>query len=135
MKKRIEVVAAVIRNNDKYLCAQRKDYGELAKKWEFPGGKIELGESNEEALIREIKEELDITISVQAFLTTVNHEYESFHITMHAYLCEITEGNLTILDHIDAKWLTVTEMIEYDFAAADHPIISKLNNIKDIVSY
>ena len=132
MKKRIEVVAAVIKKGDRYFCAQRKDYGELAKKWEFPGGKIEQGETHQEALIREIQEELNTKISISSFLITVNHEYESFDLIMHAYLCDIIEGSLSIMEHIDAKWLTLNEMNEYDFAAADLPIITELKYMKMI---
>lgn len=126
MKKRIEVVAAVIQKDGKYFCAQRKNAGELAKKWEFPGGKIEANETHQQALIREIKEELSADIKVNGFITTVDHEYSGFILTMHAYNCEIVNGDLTISEHLDSKWLTVDEMSNYDFAAADLPIIKKL---------
>lgn len=124
--KKIEVVAAVIKKGDKYFCAQRKDYGELAKKWEFPGGKIEPNETREQALIREIKEELDTDVKVTRFITTVNHQYNSFFLTMHAFECEVVSGKLQILEHLDSKWLSKHEMSEYDFAAADLPIIQVL---------
>lgn len=128
MKKSIEVVAAIIRKDDKIFCAQRADKGELAKKWEFPGGKIESGESHQEALIREIKEELNTDISVDNFVLTVNHEYNSFILTMHCYECKVISGYLTIGEHIDSKWLTLVEMLEYDFAQADVPVIQHLIN-------
>ncbi len=127
MKKRIEVVAAVIKKDNTYFCAQRKDQGELARKWEFPGGKIEKGETQAEALKREIKEELNTSIEVKDFLITVNHEYDTFNLVMHAYECEVIEGDLDITEHLDKKWLTKEEMVAFDFAAADLPIIDILN--------
>ncbi|AUD65812.1 DNA mismatch repair protein MutT [Tenericutes bacterium MZ-XQ] len=131
MKKSIEVVAAIIRKEDKIFCAQRADKGELAKKWEFPGGKIELGESHQEALIREIKEELNTDIKVNDFILTVKHEYNSFILTMHCYECEVVSGSLNISEHIDSKWLTLLEMTNYDFAQADIPVIQHLINRLD----
>jgi len=128
MKKNIEVVAAIFKKNDRYFCAQRKDQGELAKKWEFPGGKIEVGETHTEALVREIKEELNTDIIVNEFLMTVHHEYYGFILTMHCYMCEISKGTLTISEHLDSKWLTIEEMGKMDFALADIPIISKLKS-------
>lgn len=130
MKKMIEVVAAVFRDGDKYFCAQRKDKGELAKKWEFPGGKIELNETHQQALVREIKEELSADIKVNEFIMTVVHEYNSFILTMHAYECKVDSGELIISEHLDSKWLTIDEMGSYDFAAADLPIISELKSLK-----
>lgn len=126
MNKQIEVVAAVIRQGNKYFCAQRHNKGELANKWEFPGGKVEKNETKEEALIREIKEELNTTVKVLDFLITVKHQYISFELTLHAYLCEVTEGQLEISEHLDSKWLGKNEMTQYDFAAADLPIIDIL---------
>lgn len=124
--KKIEVVAAVIKKGDKYFCAQRKDFGELAKKWEFPGGKIESNETKEQALIREIKEELDTEINIIKYITTVYHQYNSFFLTMHAFECEVVTGELEISEHLDSKWLSKHEMGAYDFAAADIPIIEAL---------
>ncbi|MDD3122476.1 MAG: (deoxy)nucleoside triphosphate pyrophosphohydrolase [Candidatus Izemoplasmatales bacterium] len=130
MKKHIEVVAAVIERNGTYFCAQRKDQGELAKKWEFPGGKVELGETKEEALIREIKEELDSLITVDQFLMTIHHEYNTFVITMHCYKCTLIKGTLVLSEHINSKWATVEKMRSIDFAQADKPIIEMLQNNK-----
>lgn len=124
--KTIEVVAAVIKQGNQYFCAQRKDQGELAKKWEFPGGKIELGETHKEALSREIREELSTEIIVKDHILTVEHQYKSFFLIMHAYECEIVHGELAISEHLDSKWLTKAQMSEYDFAAADLPIIEVL---------
>ena len=83
--KKIEVVAAVMKNGDKIFCAQRKDAGPLAKKWEFPGGKLEVGETPKEALKRELNEELNINVDVGEFIMTVEHQYPTFFITMHAF--------------------------------------------------
>jgi 8-oxo-dGTP diphosphatase len=126
MKKQINVVAAIIQDGDRYLCAQRKDHGELAKKWEFPGGKIEIGESNQQALVREIKEELNLDINVNELIGTVNHEYQSFYLVMTCYKCSIISGEIILVDHLDFQWLSVKEMRSYDFAAADVPIFDKL---------
>lgn len=129
MKKRIEVVAAVFRKGNKYFCAQRKNSGELALKWEFPGGKIEQGETHQQALTREIKEELSTEIKVNDRIMTVEHEYNGFILTMHAYYCEILQGQLVISEHLDSKWLSTSEMDDYDFAAADIPIINKIKSL------
>lgn len=134
MKKQIEVVAAVFSKGNKYFCAQRKDKGELAKKWEFPGGKIEENETHQDALAREIKEELSAIIKVNDFIMTVVHEYNGFVLTMHAYHCEIIEGDLIISEHLDSKWVTLEEMGNYDFAAADLPIVKKLVDLKQMIS-
>ncbi len=127
MKKRIEVVAAVIKDGDKYFCAKRKNEGELAKKWEFPGGKIESGETHQDALIREIKEELNTEIQVNDFLITINHEYKTFFLEMHVYNCTVKKGDLIISEHLDSKWETIKEMLNMDFADADIPILKRLS--------
>ena len=125
--KYLEVVAAVFINEDnKIYCTQRGNKGLLALKWEFPGGKIELGESHQETLIREIKEELDTVIAVGNLVTTVKHQYESFHITLHAYYTEVISGELTLSEHIDSKWCDKSELLELDWAEADIPIILEL---------
>lgn len=126
MKKQIEVVAAVIKKENTYFAAQRKDEGELARKWEFPGGKVEKGETHQEALRREIKEELNVDIKVTDFLTTVVHEYKSFIITLHAYYAEYVSGDFKPNEHLDTKFLTKEDMKDYDFAEADLPIIKVL---------
>lgn len=122
-KKTIEVVAAVIKINNKYFVAQRANKGELALKWEFPGGKIEHNETPENALIRELYEELNITIKVKDYITTVFHEYNSFHLIMHAYYAEIIDGTIIPNEHLDFKWLDKSQILELDLAAADIPIV------------
>ncbi|VEU79906.1 (deoxy)nucleoside triphosphate pyrophosphohydrolase [Haploplasma axanthum] len=128
MKKHIEVVAAVIKKDNKYFCAQRKDSGELAKKWEFPGGKVEAGETPEQALKRELMEELEIDIKINKFIMTVEHEYNSFELTMHAFLCE-TDKEIVLTEHLDSKWLLIDQLSDLDWAAADLPIVDKLKEV------
>ncbi|MDY0372441.1 MAG: (deoxy)nucleoside triphosphate pyrophosphohydrolase [Sphaerochaetaceae bacterium] len=122
--KHIEVAAAVFIQHNKVFAAQRKNEGELALYWEFPGGKLEHGESGEEAAIREIKEELSAEIAVVKYLTTVVHQYTTFKITLIAYLCEVTSGNLTISEHIASRWLAKEELHTVEWAAADLPIVA-----------
>lgn len=126
--KQVEVVAAIIQHNDKILCVQRGEnkLPYISKKYEFPGGKIEPGESKEETIIREIKEELNMEISVIKEFITVNHEYPDFILTMHSYICSCETTSLTLTEHIDYKWLSISEMDQLDWAAADIPIVNKL---------
>ena len=118
-KKHYEVVAAVIVEDDKVFCCQRGPKGECAFNWEFPGGKIEHGETHVEALVREIKEELNCLISVNKYITTVNHEYNTFSITMHVYLCSLISGEPTLLEHKSSLWCDKNKLKELDFAEAD----------------
>ena len=130
--KRIEVVAAVILRGEQVLCVQRgispRDY--VSKKWEFPGGKIEAGEAGEVALAREIAEELHLHVQVTDRLITVDHTYPHFHITMHAYQCQIVDPTqvLTLTEHLDHRWLTPdsADFGALDWAAADVPIVDLL---------
>lgn len=127
MKKHLQVVAAIIKRDDKYFVVQRNNKGELALKWEFPGGKVEINETHEQALIREIKEELGIDINVIKFLKTVNHEYNTFKIALHGYLCEIKDySKLVLNEHVDSKWLKCNELSNLDWALADIPIVEEL---------
>lgn len=126
MKKHIEVVAAVIKSGDTYFAAQRNNKGELALKWEFPGGKIEKGETNEEALIRELKEELEITVDVIKHIKTVYHEYKTFNLTLHAYKCNLRSDTINLKEHLDSKWLTKDKLFDVDWAEADIPVVEIL---------
>ena len=122
-KKQIEVVAAVIKEGNKVFCCQRGNKGECAYKWEFPGGKIEDGESKEEALIREISEELKCTIKLEKYIITVSHEYNTFLLTMHVYLCTLIDGMPVLSEHIDSMWCKPNELAKLDFAEADLKIL------------
>ncbi len=127
--KHIEVVAAVIIRNKKVFCAQRTDSGETAKKWEFPGGKIEAGETREQALEREIQEEFSTQVAVGTWLATSDHQYRSFSISLHAYLCEVRDGTLLPTEHLATRWIDREELSTVDWAAADLPIVEKLREI------
>ncbi len=116
--KTIEVVAAIIRRGDSVFATQR-GYGEWKDYWEYPGGKVEPGESLEQALKREIREELDTEISVDSFITTVDYDYPSFHLTMHCYWCSILSGNLELKEHEAAKWLAPDELESVNWLPAD----------------
>jgi 8-oxo-dGTP diphosphatase len=127
--KHIIVAAAVIIESGKVFAAQRDDQGETGNLWEFPGGKLEQGESGEKAIVREIAEELQLQISVERYLMTVNHQYSSFMITMHAYLCSIHSGKLTLHEHVDYKWLEHRELKSLDWAPADKPIVTVVSQL------
>ncbi|HKL86334.1 MAG TPA: (deoxy)nucleoside triphosphate pyrophosphohydrolase [Treponemataceae bacterium] len=127
--KQVEVVALVLIKDARVFCAQRKDEGETAKKWEFPGGKIEAGESHIQALAREISEEFATRISVGSFVTTVHHQYKTFFLTMHAYTGTIQDGNMTLSEHLDSRWLTKEELNCVDWAPADLPIVEQVREI------
>ena len=129
MKKTIEVVAAVIYDGDKVFCTQRPNRGGLALKWEFPGGKIEAGETREEALKREIREELNSEVLVEEYLLTVEHEYNTFHLTMYCYKCKLLSGNLDLNEHINSKWVRIKDLKLLDWAAADIGIIERLEEL------
>jgi 8-oxo-dGTP diphosphatase len=130
MKKHYTVSAAIIVENKKILCVQRNKgkYDYISYKYEFPGGKLEEGENEEDALKREIAEELNLEIDVAEKFLVVTHEYLDFDLTMHSYLCKANTEKLVLKEHIDAKWLYKNELIELDWAAADLPIVSKLIN-------
>lgn len=125
--KAISVVAAVIRNGDKIFATQR-GYGDFKDRWEFPGGKIESGEEPKTALVREIKEELDTEINVGNLIKTVETDYPAFHITMYVYWCDIVKGELTLLEHEDAKWVEIDDKLAFavDWLPADMEVVLKL---------
>ena len=127
--KNIEVVAAIIHNVEGRVFATQRGYGEWKDWWEFPGGKIELGESPEEALKREIKEELSTEITVDEFFCTVEHDYPKFHLTMHCYLCSLLSDALHLNEHEAAKWLSKKELLSIQWLPADIEIIKKLQTI------
>lgn len=124
--KHVEVAAAVIVCEGKVFAAQRKNAGEMARRWEFPGGKLEEGESPEEALVREIREELDSTISVDSYIMTVEHQYRTFSLTMHAYLCTLVEGELFLEEHLASRWLDGDSLFSVAWADADVPIVQAI---------
>lgn len=124
-KKSIEVVAAIIVKDDKIYATQR-GYGIYKDKWEFPGGKIEPGETHEHALAREIKEELDTDIRVGDYICTVEYDYPEFYLTMHCFLCDIISGELTLLEHEDAEWLGKDDIWSVDWLPADIEVIKEL---------
>ncbi len=123
--KTIHVVAAIIKDGNKIFATQR-GYGEFKGGWEFPGGKVEPDESNEQALIREIKEELDTTIQVDSYFDTVEYDYPTFHLSMDCYICNIVSGKLSLLEHLQSKWLTKDELYSVNWLQADLGLIEKL---------
>lgn len=123
--KAVEVVAAVIEDGGKYFADQR-GYGEWKGWWEFPGGKIEPGETREEALRREIREELDTEISVDRFIATVDYDYPAFHLTMHCYLCHVVSGALRLLEAEDSRWLSPSDLSSVRWLPADRELIEGL---------
>jgi 8-oxo-dGTP diphosphatase len=126
--KKIEVVAGVIFWEDQVLCVQRPQnkLHYISEKFEFPGGKIEEGETKEETLHRELLEELNLSTRIKSFFLTVIHEYPDFELTMHSFICEVDSKELTLHEHIDQKWLNINELTTLDWAAADIPIVDKL---------
>ena len=128
--KSIRVVAAIIKSlNEKgesIIFATQRGYGDYKDWWEFPGGKIEQGETPEEALVREIKEELDTTITVDRFLMTVEYDYPEFHLSMDCFFCSIESGSLTLLEHEAAKWLSVDNLRQVNWLPADMEIIEQI---------
>ena len=124
-RKHIEVVAAIILRDGKLFTTQR-GYGEWKDWWEFPGGKIEPKEAPEEALKREIREELATEIEVGELLTTVEYDYPQFHLTMHCYLCSVINGQLSLLEHEDARWLTMDELDSVKWLPADVEVVNKI---------
>ena len=123
--KTIKVVAAIIRKENCVFATQR-GYGDYKDWWEFPGGKVELGETPEEALVREIKEELASEIVVERYLTTVEHDYPEFHLSMGCYLCSVISGQLTLLEHESARWLPLSDPWQVKWLPSDIEVVEKL---------
>lgn len=128
--KTIEVVAAVIRHGEQIFATQR-GYGEFEGGWEFPGGKMEPGETPQEALVREIEEELDTEIEVGDLIETVEYNYPSFHLTMHCFFCSVKSGHLVLKEHEAAKWLTKETLDSVAWLPADQGIIEKIRQALD----
>ena len=124
-KKQIEVVAAIIRKEGRIFATQR-GYGEWKDWWEFPGGKMEAGETPEKALQREIREELSTEISVDEFFCTVEYDYPKFHLTMHCYFCSLLTNALHLNEHEAARWLASEDLESVQWLPADLQIIEKL---------
>ena len=126
--KSIHVVAAVILRDGKVFATQR-GYGAYKDYWEFPGGKIEPGETAEEALAREIREELDTEIAVEASFEQVEYDYPEFHLSMQCFLCRVIRGNLVLKEHEDAAWLDRERLDDVRWLPADETVISRLREI------
>ncbi|GGW27785.1 (deoxy)nucleoside triphosphate pyrophosphohydrolase [Arenibacter certesii] len=125
----IEVVCAIIVKDDKILIAQRSEEMKLPLKWEFPGGKLNEGEDEEQAIIREIKEELNVEIIPLKRLSSNIHDYGSFKIKLTAYLCDFIGGEIVLLEHKDFKFVKSEDLINHDFAEADIPFIEELKTL------
>ncbi len=123
--KTVRVVAAVIRKDNKIFATQR-GYGEFKDGWEFPGGKIEEGETPEQALTREIKEELDTEIQVGELIGTIEYDYPKFHLSMDCFWCEIMQGGLELKEHEAARWLSKEELYSVDWLPADVGVVERV---------
>lgn len=125
MGRSIKVVAAILIEGENFFATQR-GYGAWKDWWEFPGGKVEAGETPEEALVREIKEELDTLVSADEFFMTVEYDYPEFHISMDCFICSIISGELTLLEHESAKWLPLRDPWQVKWLPSDIEVIKKL---------
>lgn len=123
--KHIKVVAAIIKQDNKIFATQR-GYGNYKDWWEFPGGKMEAGETPEEALVREIREELATEIQVDQCFMTVEYDYPEFHLSMDCFWCSVVSGELTLLEHEAAKWLPINDLRQVKWLPADLEIIEKI---------
>ena len=126
--KTIEVVAAIIHDADGRIFATQRGYGDMKDGWEFPGGKVEAGESPEEALKREIFEELETKIQIERLVQTVEYDYPKFHLMMHCYWCRIESGSLTLKEHEAAKWLRLSDLDSVDWLPADQIVVDTLKS-------
>ena len=125
--KTINVVAAIIIKDNKIFATQR-GYGEFKDGWEFPGGKVEQGEAPENAIVREIKEELDTVIEVKEYFDTVEYDYPNFHLSMKCYICTVVSGKLELLEHEAAKWLDKDSLDSIAWLPADLGLVDKLKD-------
>ena len=126
--KTVEVAAAVITDGKKVFATQR-GYGPFKDKWEFPGGKLETGEQPEQALVREIREELDVEIRTDRYLTCIEYDYPDFRLKMHCFLASICEGQPVLLEHEAAGWFTMDELDDVDWLPADREAVRLLKSI------
>ncbi|MDE7045142.1 MAG: 8-oxo-dGTP diphosphatase MutT [Acetatifactor sp.] len=126
--KTIRVAAAIILHENKIFATQR-GYGEFKDGWEFPGGKIEPGETPQQALIREIREELDTDIEVGELVDTVEYDYPAFHLSMDCFLCRVKSGDLVLKEHEASRWLTQENLNSVDWLPADEGLIEKLTAV------
>lgn len=126
--KSINVVAAVIKK-DNMIFATQRGYGEFIGGWEFPGGKVEAGETEHQALIREIKEELNTQISVNKYLDTIEYDYPTFHLSMKCYLCSVVSGHLDLLEASDSRWLNINTIDSVNWLPADLLLIDTIKKI------
>lgn len=127
-KKTVKVAAAIIKDKNRIFTTQR-GYGEFKDGWEFPGGKIEENETPKEALVREIKEELDTTIAVGELIDIVEYDYPDFHLSMHCFLCTIASGDLILKEHEASRWLTKDGLWSVEWLPADLSLIEKIEKI------
>ena len=125
--KTINVVAAIIKQGDSIFATQR-GYGDFAGGWEFPGGKIEQGETPEEAIVREIHEELEAIIAVDSLVTVVDYDYDTFHLHMHCFLCHVARGEFELHEHMAARWLDATTIDSVEWLPADQEVIEAIKN-------
>ena len=126
--KQIEVVAAIIHDGEGCIFATQRGYGDFKDGWEFPGGKMEPGESPEEALRREIWEELETRIAVERLVQTVEYDYPDFHLTMHCFWCHTESGHLTLKEHEAARWLSLSDIESVDWLPADREVVKRLRS-------
>lgn len=126
--KQIEVVAAIIHDGEGRIFATQRGYGEFKDYWEFPGGKMEPGETPEEALRREIWEELETRIAVERLVQTVECDYPDFHLTMHCFWCHIESGHLLLKEHEAARWLGKEQLYSVDWLPADREVVKRLRS-------
>lgn len=123
--KTIEVVAGVIRDGEKIFATQR-GYGDHKDGWEFPGGKMEPGETPQQALARELREELAVEVEVNEFICTVDYDYPKFHLTMHCFYCTVVSGELKLLEHEAARWLSASQLRDVDWLPADIEVVKAI---------
>lgn len=123
--KTVHVAAAIIQDGEKFLAAQR-GYGEFKGGWEFPGGKLEPDETGADACVREIQEELHVTVGNLDFLCTVEHDYETFHLVMDCFTCQIVDGTINDSEHEDMRWLDASHLWDVDWLPADIKVVKAL---------